>query len=125
MDPDGALSVAGLAGDLFVVLIFILLGSIFVAAEIALISLREGQVKALSEQGRRGRRVAYLASHPKNFLAAVQVGVTLSGFLSAAFGADQLGDYLIPVLIQWGLGESLAGVISLIFLTLVIAYFSL
>ena len=81
MDPDGALSVAGLAGDLFVVLIFILLGSIFVAAEIALISLREGQVKALSEQGRRGRRVAYLASHPKNFLAAVQVGVTLSGFL--------------------------------------------
>ena len=125
MDPDGALSVAGLASDLFVVLLFILLGSIFVAAEIALISLREGQVKALSEQGRRGRRVAYLASHPKNFLAAVQVGVTLSGFLSAAFGADQLGDYLIPQLINWGLGESVAGALSLVLLTLLIAYVSL
>lgn len=125
MDPDGAFPVASFAGDLLVVLLFILLGSIFVAAEIALISLREGQVKAMAEKGRRGRRVAELASHPKNFLAAVQVGVTLSGFLSAAFGADQLGDYLIPVLIDSGLSEGLAEGISLVVLTLVIAYFSL
>ncbi len=125
MDPDGAFPVASFAGDLLVVLLFILLGSIFVAAEIALISLREGQVKAMAEKGRRGRKVAELASHPKNFLAAVQVGVTLSGFLSAAFGADQLGDYLIPVLIDSGLSEGLAAGISLVVLTLVIAYFSL
>ena len=125
MDPDGAFPVASFAGDLLVVLLFILLGSIFVAAEIALISLREGQVKAMAEKGRRGRKVAELASHPKNFLAAVQVGVTLSGFLSAAFGADQLGDYLIPVLIDLGLSEGLSAGISLVVLTLVIAYFSL
>ena len=125
MDPDGAFPVASFAGDLLVVLLFILLGSIFVAAEIALISLREGQVKAMAEKGRRGRKVAELASHPKNFLAAVQVGVTLSGFLSAAFGADQLGDYLIPVLIDLGLSEGLSSGISLVVLTLVIAYFSL
>lgn len=125
MDPDGAFPVASFAGDLVVVLLFILLGSIFVAAEIALISLREGQVKAMAEKGRRGRKVAELASHPKNFLAAVQVGVTLSGFLSAAFGADQLGDYLIPVLVDLGLSEGLSEGISLVVLTLVIAYFSL
>jgi len=125
MDPDGAFSVAAFSSDLIVVLLFILLGSIFVAAEIALISLREGQIKAMGEKGRRGKKVAYLASHPKNFLAAVQVGVTLSGFLSAAFGADQLGDYLIPVLEGWGLSTNVAAGISLVFLTLVIAYFSL
>ncbi|MEY3710742.1 MAG: hypothetical protein RLZZ99_563 [Actinomycetota bacterium] len=125
MDPDGAFSVGSLAIDLFVVFFFIGLGALFVAAEIALISLREGQVKALSERGRRGRKVAELAGHPNRFLAAVQVGVTLSGFLSAAFGADQLGDYLIPVLEDAGLSDGVAAGLSLVLLTLVIAYFSL
>ncbi|MEY4164133.1 MAG: hypothetical protein RLZZ79_1085 [Actinomycetota bacterium] len=125
MDPDGAFSVGSLAIDLFVVFFFIGLGALFVAAEIALISLREGQVKALSERGRRGRKVAELAGHPNRFLAAVQVGVTLSGFLSAAFGADQLGDYLIPVLADAGLSDGVAAGLSLVLLTLVIAYFSL
>lgn len=125
MDPDGAFSIASLLLDLSVVALFIALGSIFVAAEIALISLREGQVKALATRGRRGRRVAQLAGHPNRFLAAVQVGVTLCGFLSAAFGADQLGDYLIPALESLGLSEGVSAAISLIALTTVIAYFSL
>ena len=124
-DPGGAFSVGSLALDLFVVFFFIALGAIFVAAEIALISLREGQAKAMAERGRRGRKVAELAGHPNRFLAAVQVGVTLSGFLSAAFGADQLGDYLIPVLEGAGLSEGVSSGLSLVILTLIIAYFSL
>ncbi|MFM7949277.1 MAG: hemolysin family protein [Actinomycetales bacterium] len=124
-DPGGAFSVGSLALDLFVVFFFIALGAIFVAAEIALISLREGQAKAMVERGRRGRKVAELAGHPNRFLAAVQVGVTLSGFLSAAFGADQLGDYLIPVLEGAGLSEGVSSGLSLVILTLIIAYFSL
>lgn len=124
MDPDG-FPLASLAIDLLVIALFIALGSIFVAAEIALISLREGQVKALAERGRSGRRVAELASHPNRFLAAAQVGVTLCGFLSAAFGADQLGNYLIPALEDLGLSEGLSSALSLVLLTIVIAYFSL
>ena len=124
-DPGGAFSVGSLALDLFVVFFFIALGAIFVAAEIALISLREGQAKAMAERGRRGRKVAELAGHPNRFLAAVQVGVTLSGFLSAAFGADQLSDYLIPVLEGAGLSEGVSSGLSLVILTLIIAYFSL
>jgi len=124
-DPGGAFSVGSLALDLSVVFFFIFLGAVFVAAEIALISLREGQVKAMEEFGRRGRKVAELAGHPNRFLAAVQVGVTLSGFLSAAFGADQLGDYLIPALESAGLSEDVSAGLSLVLLTLVIAYFSL
>jgi len=127
MDPGGAqaFSVGGFAFDLGIVILFILLGSIFVAAEIALISLREGQLKSLAEQSKRGARVANLASQPNRFLAAVQVGVTLSGFLSAAFGADRLGNYLVPRLIDAGLSEGVSETLSLIGLTLVIAYFSL
>lgn len=127
MDPGGAqaFDLGGLAFDLGVVLLFIILGAIFVAAEIALISLREGQLKSLAERGKRGARVADLASHPNKFLAAVQVGVTFSGFLSAAFGADRLGNYVVPHLVDLGLSEGLSETISLIGLTLVIAYFSL
>jgi putative hemolysin len=127
MDPGGAqaFNVGGFAFDLGIVILFILLGSIFVAAEIALISLREGQLKSLAEQSKRGARVANLASQPNRFLAAVQVGVTLSGFLSAAFGADRLGNYLVPRLIDAGISEGVSETLSLIGLTLVIAYFSL
>ena len=127
MDPGGAqaFDLGGFALDLGVVLFFILLASIFVAAEIALISLREGQVKALAEKGKRGARVAKLAASPNRFLAAVQVGVTLSGFLSAAFGAERLGNYVIPRLVDAGLSTGVSETLSLIGLTLIIAYFSL
>ena len=63
--------------SLGVVLFFILLGGFFAAAELALISLREGQVQRLSERGRRGRTLARLSENPNRFLAAGQVGVTL------------------------------------------------
>jgi putative hemolysin len=89
------------------------------------VTLREGQVRQLASQGKRGLRVAALAKDPNRFLAAVQVGVTLFGFLSAAVGADQLGRYLIPVLVDAGLSQGAADTVSLIGLTLVIAYFSL
>jgi putative hemolysin len=107
------------------VLFLIFLGSLFVAAEIALISLRESQVRQIALRGRRGAKVAKLHSNPGRLLAAVQVGVTLSGFLSAALGAEQLGRFVIPWLRDLGLSNSIANTSSLIGLTLIIAYISL
>ena len=108
-----------------IVLGLIALGGIFVAAEIALISLRESQVKQMSGKGKRGARVAKLASNPNRFLAAVQVGITLCGFLSAALGAEQLGVYVIPRLESLGLSAGSSEIISIIGITLVIVYISL
>lgn len=126
MDPDpSTFSLVQLLLDIALVFFFIGMGTIFVAAEIALVTLREGQVRQLAGKGKRGARVAHLAKDPNRFLAAVQVGVTLFGFLSAAVGADQLGEYLIPYLIDLGISESIAETLSLVGLTLVIAYFSL
>ena len=126
MDPDGgAIPLGSLAIDLVVVLLFIFIGAIFVAAEIALISLREGQIRNLSNRGKRGARIAALASHPNRFLPAAQVGVTLSGFLSAAFGSERIGKYLIPVLERAGLSSGVSTALSLVLLTVVIAYISL
>ena len=122
MEPP---SLASLFLDLATIAGLIVLASFFVAAEIALISLRDSQVRQIASRGKRGARVAALAEHPNRLLAAVQIGVTVSGFLSAALGADQLGDYVIPWLESLGLATGWATTISLIGVTLVIAYFSL
>ena len=113
------------AGNVALVLLFVLVGGVFAAAEIALVSLRDSQIRALSERGRRGSRVARLAADPNRFLAAVQIGVTLAGFFSAAFGAATLADDLAPVLVGWGLSAAAAQTTALVTITLVIAYLSL
>jgi putative hemolysin len=118
-------SVSSLFGDLGIVALLIALGGLFVAAEIALISLRESQIKQIALKGKRGVKVAHLASNPNRLLGAVQIGVTFCGFLSAALGAERLGEYVIPWLEDLGLSTSAARGLSLVGLTIVIAYFSL
>ena len=117
-----SLSLGSLAGDIAIVFSLILLGAIFVAAEIALISLRESQVRQLASRGKRGAKVAELATNPNRFLAAAQVGVTVCGFLSAALGAERLGVYVIPKLEELGLSRSASNATSLVGVTLIIAY---
>jgi putative hemolysin len=118
--PSGSLLSA-----ILLVTSLILIGGLFVSAEIALISLRESQIKQMATRGKAGMRVAALASNPNRLLAALQVGVTVTGFLSAALGAEKLGDYVIPWLEDLGLAPSSASTTSLVGVTLVIAYFSL
>ena len=60
------------------VLIFVLVGGVFAATEIALVSLREGQIRRLQRRGSRGARAAALARDPNRFLSAVQIGVTVA-----------------------------------------------
>ena len=62
--------------DVIVVLVILLVGGFFSGAEMALVSLREGQVRSLAQQGKRGQRAAKLAQDPNRFLSAVQIGVT-------------------------------------------------
>src|SRR5262245_38355626 len=92
-----------------VTLLFILIGGYFSASEIALVSLREGQVRRLAEDGTRGRAVARLRGDPSRFLSAVQVGVTFAGFFAASYGGATLAVELQRVLVGWGLSEGLAG----------------
>jgi putative hemolysin len=111
--------------NLLLVLGFILVGGVFAGTEIALVSLRDGQINAIAEKGPRGARVARVARDPNRFLAAVQIGVTVAGFFSAAYGASTLAPDFAPVLERAGLGESAASTASVILLTLFIAYLSL
>jgi len=110
--------------DALVVLAFILIGGFFAAAEMALVSLREGQVRALAKRGKRGQRAARLAHDPNRFLAAVQIGVTVATLLSGAYGAATLVEDLRRWLVHQ-MPRSVANPLAFVLVTLVIAFFSL
>ena len=112
--------------NIVMVVVFVLIGGAFSGAEIALVSLRESQVRAMGENGgRRGKAVQRLLSDPNRFLAAVQVGVTLAGFFSAAFGASTLSRPFAAWLVDLGVREGLAGTLALVLVTIAISYLSL
>jgi putative hemolysin len=111
--------------NIVLILVFVLIGGVFAAAEMALVSLRESQLKSLSHRGKRGAIVAKVAANPNRFLSAVQIGVTLMGFLSAAFGGATLADGLSPHLQKLGLPEGLANTVALVLITILISYVSI
>lgn len=106
------------------VLFFVLLGGVFAATEMALVSLRESQVRQIERAGKRGARTAELARNPNRFLSTVQIGVTLCGFLSAAYGASTIAPDFVPLLEDSGLGSG-AEPVSFIGMTLLVSYLSL
>jgi putative hemolysin len=108
-----------------IVLALVLVEGLFVAAEIALVSLRESQVRALAETGRRGAAVARLTADPNRFLAAVQIGVTSTALLSSAFGAITLSSEAKRFLIRHGWSSGLAGATGIIGVTLAISFVTL
>lgn len=112
-------------GDVALIGLFIVVGGVFAAAEMALVTLRESQVRQLVTRGKRGLAIERLTSNPNLFLSAVQIGVTVSGMLSAAFGGATIAARLTPVLAGWGIPEYVAAAASLVLITIVIAYFSI
>ena len=101
-------------------------GAVFVAAETALITLRDSQVSRLAQtSGRRGRRLAKLVENPNRFLAAGQVGVTLAGFVSAAYGEKQLSPIIVPNLEDLGLSIGTAETVAFLISTILVAYLAL
>ena len=108
-----------------VVVALIVIEGLFVAAELALVSLREGQAQTLAERSRRGQKVLKLVTNPNRFLASVQLGVTLTALLSSAFGAVTLSHEAGDALRSAGLAKTPADVLGFLGVTLVITFATL
>jgi putative hemolysin len=111
--------------QIIVVLVIICVGGFFAASEMALVSLREGQIRALGKRGRRGQKAARLAQDPNRFFSAVQIGVTLATLVSGAYGAETLAGALKAYLIRHHLSPGWAGPVSFLAVTIAITFFSL
>ena len=111
--------------NILLIFVFLLVGAVFAGTELALVSLRGSQIEQMEQTDARGARVAKIARDPNTFLSTVQIGVTLSGFLSASFGASSLAPYIIPVVQGWGVPSVVANPLVTVVLTLVISYCSI
>src|SRR5487761_895085 len=98
--------------DILIVLLIVLIGGFFAAAEMVRGSLREGQVRAISQRGKRGQRAARLAQDPQRFLSSVQIGVTLATLVSGVYGSATLAGLLKAAFIRDGMSPSLASPLS-------------
>lgn len=111
--------------NIALIVIFLLFGSIFAATELALVNLRTSQLDRMEMQDARGKRVAKIARDPNTFLSTLQIGVTLSGFLSASFGESAIAPHIVPIVKSWGVPNHIAGPLTTLVLTLIISYFSI
>ena len=111
--------------DIIIVLVIVCIGGFFSASEMALVSLREGQIRALAKRGRRGQKAARLASDPNRFFSAVQIGVTLATLVSGAYGAATLAGFLKSWLVRQHLSAGWAATLSFVIVTICITFVSL
>jgi putative hemolysin len=111
--------------DVIIVLIIVSIGGFFASTEMALVSLREGQVRSLAKRGRRGARAARLATDPNRFLSSVQIGVTLATLVTGAYGADTLVGLLRSWMERQGLSSGVSDPLAFAVVTVCITFVSL
>ena len=114
--------------QLIILVILILLNAYFAASEIAFISLNDAKIEKQAKEGnKKAKQIEKMLKEPSKFLATIQIGITLAGFLSSAFASETFADMLAPVLNSWIPAVSI-GVwksISIIIITIILSYFTL
>jgi putative hemolysin len=108
--------------------VLILLNAVFASAEIAVISLNSVALKQSAGLGnKKALRLVKLTEQPSKFLATIQIGVTLAGFLASAFAADNFAKYVVEIAINLGidLPINVLNTIAVILITLLLSFLTL
>ena len=127
--PDPA-PTGNLLWQILLMIVLIFFNAFFAASEIAIISLNDTKLKKMAEEGhKKARQVLKLTEDSSNFLATIQIGVTLAGFLTAASAASSMSEPLaqwivekFPTLLPY---VSIVSGVSMVLITLITSYFSL
>jgi CBS domain containing-hemolysin-like protein len=113
-------------GEILFLIVLTFFEAIFVAAEIALVSIRRSRVEQMVDEGRPGaRRVQRLLEDPGRFLAVSQLGLTFIGFLASAYAAVSLSQTLATLLTGVGMDAGTADGVSLVIVTVLLAMFTI
>ena len=108
-----------------ILIVLILLNAYFAMAEIAFISLNDAKIEKQAKEG--NKKAQKMLKTPSKFLATIQIGITLAGFLSSAFASDTFADKLAPILnslipnVSIGVWKG----ISIVIITLILSFFTL
>jgi len=113
---------------ILILVILIFVNAFFAAAEIAVISLSEAKLRKQAEDGdKKAKKLLKLMAKPDKFLSAIQIAITLAGFLSSAFAADSFADPLTNWLLSKGVSISVGtlNTLMVVIITIILSYFSL
>ena len=113
--------------QIIVLILLVALNAYFAASEIAFISLNDAKVEKEAKEGnKKAKQIYKMVKEPSKFLATIQIGITLAGFLSSAFASETFAGNLAPILNNWiPLGINVWHTISIILITMILSYFTL
>lgn len=112
--------------EILILLILIVINAFFAMSEIALITINDNKIKKMANAGdKRAKKIVKIVSNSSDFLATIQVGVTLSGFLTSASASQSFSGFISNWLSFLPLSESIINFISTFVITLILSYFSL
>jgi len=114
--------------EIVVLLLLIVLNAFFASSEMALVTLNDNKIKVMADAGHKRAKILHnLLSEPSRFLATIQIGITLAGFLASAFAAGNFADDLARFLSGAGvpLTEKTLETVAMVIITLILSYFTL
>lgn len=114
--------------EIFVLMILIVLNAFFAASEMSLISLNDNKIRLMAENGdKKAKILKNLLSEPSRFLATIQIGITLAGFLASAFASESFADPLVKFLLSVGIpiSEAFLKTAAVFVITIILSYFTL
>ena len=114
--------------QLVILVILILINAFFAASEIAFISLNDAKIEKQAKEGnKKAKQIEGMLKSPSKFLATIQIGITLAGFLSSAFASDAFAEMLAPALYNLMPFFSLTvwNNISIVVITIILSFFTL
>ena len=114
--------------QIIILIILIAVNAFFAAAEIAYISLNDAKIEKMAKEGnKKAVQIEKMLKTPSKFLATIQIGITLAGFLSSAFASDAFAEKLAPALNQVMPFISLSAWknVSIILITIILSFFTL
>lgn len=114
--------------EIFVIILLILLNAFFAAAEIAFISLNDAKIDKQAKEGnKKAKKIKDMLVNPSKFLATIQIGITLAGFLSSAFASETFASELAPILnnLVPQIGLTAWNNIAIVVITIILSYFTL
>lgn len=115
-------------GQILILVILILLNAFFAASEIAFISLNDAKIEKQAKEGnKKAKQIEKMLKSPSKFLATIQIGITLAGFLSSAFASDAFAEKIAPMLYKMVpfINISVWKNISIILITIILSFFTL
>jgi len=117
-----------LISELLLLMLLVALNAFFAATEIALISLNDNKIRYMAEEGnKKASLLIKILGEPSKFLATIQIGITLAGFLASAFAADTFAGPLVELIKKTNLpiSETVLKNVSVILITIILSYFTL